>query len=85
MLEIISSWGNQATLYLGVRPAQSESSLVRKQFTKSKHQSVHKREDQIDRGTSYDTPERWWLVQNHGGAGRRLNRGGHLIVGRVVF
>lgn len=71
--------------YLGVGPAKSESSLMRKQLSKSQHQSVHKGKHQVDCGTSQDTPECWGLVKEHRGGGRRMDRRYKLVWRRVVF
>lgn len=50
--------------YLGVRPTQAESSLMRKQLAEAKHQTVDKREEQVDSRTAQKSPDTRRFVED---------------------
>lgn len=51
--------------YLRSTPSQSKSRLVRKQLPKAKHKSIDEREEQVDGGTTEQTPERRRRIEDH--------------------
>lgn len=61
-------WGSQLSTYLGIGPAKSESSFVRKQFAEAKHQTVDEREEKVDGRAAQESPDAWGLVENDWGA-----------------
>lgn len=54
-----------SSAYLRSTPTQSKCRLMRKQLSKAQHKAIDEWEEQVDRGTTEQTPERRRRVEDH--------------------